>query len=64
MADNKLLKYLLAVGDNHLPLCGHYAILLSLADKVTHSREKSRGQYGLYTYREWSNLLQQNGISI
>ena len=64
MAERKLLKKLLAVGDHRLPLCGHYAYLLSFADMVTHSRKKSREQCGLFTYGQWNDFLRQNGITI
>lgn len=64
MADTNLLKDLLAIGDHRLPLCDHYAYLLSFADKVTHNREKSRELCGLYTYSQWDDFLRQNGITI
>lgn len=47
-------------GGNRLPSCGHYAMLLSQADKVTGSREKSREMFGTYTYKQWAEWLGEN----
>ena len=64
MIMSNTLKNMLACGCDRLPLCGHYAYLLALADTVTHSREQSRKQCGLYTYRQWNEFLTSNNISL
>lgn len=55
--EKELKKMLLSKVDKW-PLCSHYSELIEIAcEKFNIGKKEARRQYGLLTYKEWSEIL-------
>ena len=61
--DKQFLQSLLSCGSNKLPLCGHYAMLIDSVSAIF-GRDSARRNFGLFTYKQWDDLLKKHGITI